>query len=57
MSRSLFVFLAISVAALGCAAPSEPDEASDPVYSRRMNPALHAGHELWLHGMRDRLAR
>jgi hypothetical protein len=25
------------------------------VYNKKMNPSLRAGHEVWLHGMRDRL--
>ncbi len=25
------------------------------IYNTKMNPGLHAGHELWLRGMRDRL--
>jgi hypothetical protein len=27
------------------------------IYERRMNPALRAGHEVWLIGMREKLAR
>lgn len=28
-----------------------------PLYRDRMNPALRAGHELWLHGLRDQLTQ